>query len=179
MNKHAHISPKSLKPPSLALKDKQSPHTTNIPIKTIQYIHVYNYVKEDNPRIVFKKVFFWTVLHTNKNETRRKTEDKVKKKINWLRGESVVCLWRTQLKGMFREGYTSNDLNEGTKNWTKILLQVLSQYYVFSIWSKQIYLSCCQGEWFPLNFQVVRNDVLILTSGCNFGVFSFKNITKD
>lgn len=80
MNKYAHISPKSLKPPSLALKDKQNPHTTNIPMKTIQYIHVYNYVKEDNPRIVFKKFFFWTVLHTNKNETRRKTEDKVKKK---------------------------------------------------------------------------------------------------
>lgn len=58
MNKYAHLSPKSLKPPSLALKDKQSPQTTNIPIKTIQYIHVYNYVKKDNPRIVFKKFFF-------------------------------------------------------------------------------------------------------------------------
>lgn len=81
MNKYAHISPKSLKPPSLALKDKQSPHTTNIPMKTIQYIHVYNYVKEGNPRIVFKKFFFsLTVLHTNTNKARRKTEDKVKKK---------------------------------------------------------------------------------------------------
>lgn len=41
MNKYAHISSNSLKPPSLALKDKQSPHTTNIPMKTIQYIDVY------------------------------------------------------------------------------------------------------------------------------------------
>lgn len=144
-------------------------------------MYTYNYVKEDNPRIVFKKFFFsLTVLHTNTNKARRKTEDKVKK--NQLTQRWICSVpGRTQLKGIFREGYTSNDLNEGTKNWTKILLQVLSQYYVFSIWSEEIYLSCCQGEWFPLNFQVVtcRNDVLILTSGCNFGVFSFKNITKD
>lgn len=74
MNKYAHISPKSLKPPSLALKDKQSPHTINTPMKTIQYIHVYNYVKEDNSRIVFKKFFsepFYIQIKTKPGERLR------------------------------------------------------------------------------------------------------------
>lgn len=39
---------------------------------------------------------------------------------------------------------------------------------MFLLYEINTSLSCCWDDWFPLNFQVVlRNDVVILTSGCD------------
>lgn len=49
--------------------------------------------------------------------------------------------------------------------WTKV--QSVNSVNCFYYIKKYIYLSFHGGDWFPLTFQVVKNDVLILASGCD------------
>lgn len=60
-------------------------------------------------------------------------------------------------------------------HWTTLLSVRPVQCFFFMKFHKFYYiiLFCRLVDWFPLNFQVVKNDILILNSGCDLASLTF------